>query len=508
MRYPKHFFVTVSTLILLSAASAGPAGSAPTLFLPYETFPVGSWPEAVAIGDVNSDGRNDVVLTTSFYFDPENDYHIHVFLQNASGGLEPPVKYPAGNGESADIGDLNSDGKNDVAVTADNAIGVFLQNESGGLDPMVTYPTENTLKLRIGDFNNDGLSDAVSMGWSTETVDVFLQNAGGTLDPPITYPVSYGGYNDLEVGDVNDDGLTDVIAMSGQGYAYDNVGVLLQNSEGSLDPAAYYDLGGNELSHGVAVGDINDDALEDVVVTYGGNSPSAFIGTFLQNPSGTLDPAISYQAYDIPEPVEVADVNFDGRNDVIVAHGGWMAMGVFLQDEGGSLLPYERYSLPYASHYNPHGLDIGDINGDGANDVAIADYNNGLVVLYHTPRPAPVPDITANGSDGPITIPHGTNLTLTVTLDPGGYSGENADWWTAAISPFGYYWYTQQGWVKSDTPIRVYGGSLFTLPPYDVLDTTNLPIGAYDFYFGVDLLMNGSLDFDQLYYDLVEVTVE
>jgi len=39
--------------------------------------------------------------------------------------------------------------------------------------------------------------------------------------------------------------------------------------------------------------------------------------------------------------------------------------------------------IPYASHYNPHGLAVGDINGDGENDVVIADYNSGLVVLYH-----------------------------------------------------------------------------------------------------------------------------
>jgi len=67
------------------------------IFTPYKAFPVGSWPEAVAIGDVNGDGLNDVVMTTSFYSDPDNDYHIFVFLQNASHQLSPPIKYPAGN---------------------------------------------------------------------------------------------------------------------------------------------------------------------------------------------------------------------------------------------------------------------------------------------------------------------------------------------------------------------------------------------------------------------------
>ncbi|MEW6608153.1 MAG: VCBS repeat-containing protein [bacterium] len=484
------------------------------LFLHFVAYPVGSWPEAVAIGDVNGDGRNDVVMTTSFYFDPESDYHIFVFLQNVLGELEPPVKYSAGNGNSVDIGDLNNDGRNDVVVTAHNAIGVFYQNGSGGLNPMVTYPSNhfsvsNTYKLRIGDFNNDGLLDVVSIDWGTQSpdVDVFLQNINGTLNPPVTYSVTHGGYDDLDVGDVNNDGLTDIIVMSGQGF-YPNIGVLHQEINGTFGLPVYYDLGEDELTRGVAVGDINGDILEDIVVSYGGNQPNSFIGTFLQNNSGTLNPAISYPSYDIPEAVEIEDVNFDGRNDVIVAHGGWMAMGVYLQGAEGTLLPYELYQLPYASHYNPHGLDVGDINSDGANDVVIADYNYGLVVLYHTPIP-PEPDIKANNSDGPLIILQGTILTITVSLVPGSYSGKEADWWVAATSPFGLYWYTlDSGWVRSNIPIRGYGGPLFNLSPYQVLNTTTLPIGDYTFYFGVDLLMNGVLNFDQLYYDGVNVDIE
>ena len=86
----------------------------------------------------------DVVMTTSSYFDPDNDNHIHVFLQNASGSLEPPVKYPincdcyAYHPRSIDIGDLNNDGRADVVVDVENGIGVFYQNSSGGLDTILS----------------------------------------------------------------------------------------------------------------------------------------------------------------------------------------------------------------------------------------------------------------------------------------------------------------------------------------------------------------------------------
>lgn len=119
------------------------------------------------------------------------------------------------------------------------------------------------------------------------------------------------------------------------------------------------------------------------------------------------------------------------------------------------------------------------------------------------------PDIKANSSDGPLTLPQGTYLNVTIALDLGGYTGVDADWWVSVKSPLGRYWYTpQRRWVKSPAPIRVYGGPLFDLSPYEVLNTSGLPIGAYTFYFGVDLLMNGSVDFGQLHFDTVDVSIE
>jgi len=409
-------------------------------FQPYVAYSVGSWPEAVAIGDVNGDDLNDVVMTTSFYFDPDNDYKLFVFLQNSSGELEvPPVKYDAGDGDSVDIGDLNNDGRNDVVVTNSTSIGVFLQNDTGTLDPMTLYSTTNdALKVRIGDFNNDMLADVASIAWGNQTngyeVNVFLQNTGGTLNTPDIYTVIHGGYDDLDVGDINNDGLTDIIVMSGQGYAADNIGVLYQNAGGTFGSAVYYDLGGNELTKGVAVGDVNGDDLRDVAVTYGGNRPDSYIGVFPQNVTGTLNSPISYSSYDIPEPVVIGDVNVDQRQDVIVAHGGWNAMGVYLQESDGSFQAEELYDIPYASHYNPHGLAVGDINNDTENDVVIADYNNGLVwlrgvyVQEYSLTIAAGAGGTTNPAPGTYTYDVGTDVSITAVPNSGyefsGWSGD------------------------------------------------------------------------------------
>jgi len=129
------------------------------------------------------------------------------------------------------------------------------------------------------------------------------------------------------------------------------------------------------------------DRRSDVVITYRGilspyGIPQGKIGVFPQNSQGTLDPAVSYDSFDFPGPVEIADMNSDGRKDVIVVHESGN-LGFYQQGADGTLKPEKRYPTPYASYRHPDVMAVGDINGDGLNDVALVDYNNGLVVLYH-----------------------------------------------------------------------------------------------------------------------------
>ena len=183
--------------------------------------------------------------------------------------------------------------------------------------------------------------------------------------------------------------------------------MLPQLASGGFGSAVGYSVGSNVLPNGVGVGDVTGDGRNDVVVSYGGNRPGSSIGVFAQTASGTLAPLVSYPSYDIPEPVEVADVNGDGRADVVTLHGGWNEAGVYLQQANGTLGAESLYAIPYASHYDPHGLALGDIDGNGSNDIAFADYNHGLIVLRNgaagTPATPPgAPTLTSaavgNGS--------------------------------------------------------------------------------------------------------------
>lgn len=350
------------------------------LFRPYVVYPGGDWEEAVGIGDFNDDGLNDVATSEDFFTG-----YLRVYLQNASGTLDKPVLYDIGSRPATlAVGDLNDDGRDDVVTAnfSDNKIGVFLQQSNGTLAPEVTYNTNTGPDaIAVADLNNDGRDDVVVSHWNAPNIGVFIQNTNGTLDPIASYSAPQSGYDDIDTGDLNNDGLMDVIKMNGQG---DNpaLSVYLQTITGTLSGPISYN---HNDSNGVAVGDLTGDGLQDVALTSGGNGPSAKLAVFAQTVTGTLKLDATYSAYDIPESVEVVDVDMDGLQDVMTIHGGWEAMGVFLQQSDGTFNPYELFDLPYASHYGPQGLDLGDINNDGLPDVTIANYGRGLVILYHGP---------------------------------------------------------------------------------------------------------------------------
>jgi hypothetical protein len=121
------------------------------------------------------------------------------------------------------------------------------------------------------------------------------------------------------------------------------------------------------------------------------------------------------------------------------------------------------------------------------------------------------PHITANNSSGQITLNQSDALSVFVSLDAGDGLDIDADWWLAAYTPFGWYYYVYPDqWYYASVleDIRpAYQGPLFDLSQFETLNITQLPSGAYTFYFGVDLDRNGIIDFDQLYLNSVSINV-
>ena len=380
-----------------------------SLFEPYVAYATGSTPEAVAIGDLDGDGRNDIALLTSTRNDPANDNMVHVFLQNPDGTLQPRVRYPVGRrGSSIDIGDVNGDGRADVVVGDENStigtrIGVLLQNATGTLDAIVAYPTTSAYRVKVADFNGDGRADIAGLGTA---LDIFLQTDTGTLAPPVTYAAPHG--IDLDAGDVNGDGRTDVVLNYGLPGG-PNVFVLPQMPDGTIGAATSYSVNSSWSSSGVAVGDTNGDGRSDVVVTYGGNRPTSSVGRFLQNAQGALDPVVSYASYDMPAAAVLDDVDGDARKDALVLHATFSQVGVYRQYPSGDFVVEDLYPIPSGNSGQQQALATGDINGDGRLDAVVANSNNGLIVLRHVPDVSLALAVTA-----PVGGPYYTSAPITV----------------------------------------------------------------------------------------------
>lgn len=349
---------------------------APGIFQPAVSYGVGSWPETVAVGDVTGDGRDDVVLATTFYFDDANDYKLLVFAQTPSGTLTEPVRYPTALQYGAAAGlallDANGDGRQDVALATESGVEIFHQTDAGLVSAGVLPGTTGGRHVVAGDMDGDGDADLVLRG--TQGITLLTHAPDGAF--AASSVTAAGDNGEVEIGDVDGDGRPDVVSFAG----------------GMVRVYHHATDGWNRTDHdtirgywpnveGIEVADVNGDGRADVIASIGGNSPGSRINVFVQNASGGLDAPAVYLTGDIPEPVEAADITGDSRIDVVTAHGGWNRLSVLPQTAAGTLGTPVSSSIPYASHYNYQGLALGDINGDKRTDAVIADYNNGLVVL-------------------------------------------------------------------------------------------------------------------------------
>ena len=188
-------------------------GNGDGTFQELRYLPAGEHPMSVAIGDLNSDGTADLVVA-------DNAFSVWVFLWSPDGTNQSGTRFPTTTGSSTvnsvAIGDLNKDGKPDLAVGGDFSISVLLGNGDGAFGPPSEYASrvsQHSRSIAISDLNWDGSSDVVV---ATSEVNyggvlVRLGNGDGTLGPSTVYAAGWGPFS-VAVGDFNRDGKPDVAA--------------------------------------------------------------------------------------------------------------------------------------------------------------------------------------------------------------------------------------------------------------------------------------------------------
>ena len=175
------------------------------------TYPGVSYPYGMSAADLNGDGNVDLVVACS------GSGSVAVLLGNGNGTFKSPVSYAVTDAHAVALGDVNNDGKLDIVVSGFGNLSVLLGNGDGTFQAAINTTGVNPLHVALADFDGDGKLDAVTVPWPSGgeslPVAVHLGNGDGTFQPAVLYS---GGYYPLNVtiGDFNGDGAPD-LALGG-----------------------------------------------------------------------------------------------------------------------------------------------------------------------------------------------------------------------------------------------------------------------------------------------------
>jgi hypothetical protein len=300
----------------------------------------------------------------------------------------------------------------DIATASTAAVTVVSPSPGGGVSntqffsttaveasisflPPVTYDSGGYIAqaVKIADLKGDGKLDIVVANWwdtnNVGVVGVLLGNGDGTFQPAVNYETGGAPNYSLVVADVNGDGKLDLIVSSCSvtastcGSAEGVVSVLLGNGDGTFQPALSFGSGA-PVGAEVAVADVNGDGKLDIIVTnfQGEANGDGTAAVLLGNGDGTFQSPVLYDS-GVPgaNVVAVADVNGDGALDLLVADGCFeycsgdgavTRLSVLLGNGDGTFQP----AVTYATGGSRSGwVSVADVNGDGKPDAVLGNSN-------------------------------------------------------------------------------------------------------------------------------------
>jgi hypothetical protein len=347
-------------------------------------YSVGEEPMAVAVGDLNGDGRADLGAVSSVAED------VTVLLGSAGGGYRGARSQATGGSRptAIGIGDLDRDGTPDLVVLGDKSLtngsqlAVLLGDGRGGTRTANVYAASDAgswspRALALGDLDGDGALDVATASYFGEGVNVALGKGDGTLGDGVHYAT--GNYTvGLAMGDLDGDGRADLAVANGRNEIGE-VSVLRNEGGGTLGAPARLPMGAGTPSS-VTLADVNGDGRADLIVPIRINDAAGTVNVLLNAGGGTFAAPASYLTGPSPRMVAAGDLDGDGKPDLAVTNTGNGGVSVLLNAGDGTF----ARPVGYAAGVQPETVALSDLNGDGSLDLAITGaWSNGVVALVN-----------------------------------------------------------------------------------------------------------------------------